>query len=315
MTKRLAIALELLAILGVGGYAAFRFSRLHIYQAIFAGSYTYPLLFKTATWVIPVAALLGVYFGASLRRAKDSPDAKPGQILRHDEVAFFEHTAHATSTLLLMVTGTLLGYLFIPRLVTGAESAGFMLNLHFVGVVVFLFVNFYYLTEAWLDSRLREHLPERDDFRTALLHYACQLKLAPGPAPEEGKYLASERLSYVGWVLGVAGILLTGAVKVTAHVLPLPGALMSPVTFLHDLFSLYMVLMLAAHVFFSSILPWSWPLLRSMVTGYVTEEYAKHHHPKWYREVKHAAGETPAKPATQRSTVPGEAGLPGGSRG
>ncbi|MGE5482538.1 MAG: hypothetical protein ACM3VX_06485 [Bacteroidota bacterium] len=315
MPKRLAIALELLAVLGVGVYAAFRFSRLHIYRAIFAGSYTYPLLFKSATWLIPVAALLGIYFGASLRRAEGAPGARRGQILRHDEVAFFEHTAHATSTVLLMVTGTLLGFLFVPRLVTGAQSSGFMLNLHFVGVVVFVFVNFYYHTESWLGHRLGEHWPERDDFRNALLHYACILGLKPGPSPEEGKYLASERLSYVGWVAGVVGILLTGAVKVSAYVLPLPGALMGPVTFLHDLLSLYMVLMLAAHVFFSSLVPWSWPLLRSMMTGYVTEDYAKHHHPKWYREVAGRAGEAQAAPEDKRGALTGGAGLPVGSRG
>lgn len=294
MARRLSIAAVLVMVLGAGGYLAFVMSRLYLFRAGFGGSYTYHLLFHSAPWALLAAAGLGVFFGASVEGRRRSPEILGGKILRHDEVAFLEHWTHALSTLLLLVTGIYLGFLFFPRLVQAPPATGFLMNLHFVGVAMFLFSLAYYLTEAGLNGTLQEHWPEPGDFKAAVLHYTA--KLGVGKAPEEGKYLASERLAYVGWVVGVAGIVVTGAVKVAAHVWSLPGAFMGAVTFLHDLSALAMLLMLAAHVVASSLAPWSWQLLRSMVTGYVSVEYARRAHPKWYAEVAlGGAGRVPEK--------------------
>jgi len=56
-------------------------------------------------------------------------------------------------------------------------------------------------------------------------------------------------------------------------------------TFTHDLTTLIMVAFFMVHVVMGAVVPWSWPLLRSMFTGYVTEEYVKSHHAGWYREL------------------------------
>ncbi|MDI6871115.1 MAG: cytochrome b/b6 domain-containing protein [Bacillota bacterium] len=303
MARRLSIVVVLAAVLGVGVYLAFALSQLYLFRPGFGGSYTYHLLFKSAPWAVLAAAALGVFFGASVEGRRE-PEIRHGKVLRHDEVAFLEHWSHAVSTLLLLGTGIYLGFLFFPRLVHTPQATGFVFNLHYVGVVVFLFSVFYHLTEAWLSGRIGEHLPEPGDFKAAIAHYAA--KLSGRKEPPEGKYLASERLSYVGWIVGVGMMVVTGAIKVSAHVWSLPSAFMGGVTFLHDLFALLMLVMLLVHVVASSVVPWSWPLFRSMLTGYVPEEYVQKHHAKWYAELKEGRrGKEPAgKPVPEKPGVP-----------
>jgi formate dehydrogenase subunit gamma len=207
-----------------------------------------------------------------------------------------EHWSHALSTVLLLVTGVGLGFLFIPRLVSGTETVGFLLNLHFVGVLLFMFGIFYYASNALVNGKFQEHLPEVSDFQGALAHYAAKFS-GKHPAPD-GKYIASEKLAYLGFAVAVFGIVATGSVKVAAHVFSLPGWLMQAMTFLHDLAALGMLAMLAMHVLMSSIVPWSWPLVGGILHGYVSEEYVREHHALWYEELRRGGAKKPAgKPA------------------
>lgn len=281
MGKRVGIAVGLLLVLAGGLYLAYEASQLFLFRAGFAGSYTYNLLFKTSPWVLVLLGLLGVYFGTLARRRQEIVD---GKVLRHDEVAFFEHWTHLISVLVLLTSGLYLGFLFFPRLVQTPQAVGFAMNAHFVGVGLFLFSLCYYLTTTWLYGTLREHWPQPGDFQAALEHYRAVLRGKEGP--QEGKYLASERLSYPIWVVLMGGIVLTGIVKVSAHVWDLPGGLMGVVTFLHDLSALGTLLFLAVHVVAAAVMPQSWPLLRSMLTGYMSEEYVRRHHAKWHAELR-----------------------------
>ncbi len=281
LPKRISSGLGLVVVFTLGFYLAYKASQLYQYQAVFAGSYTYQLLFTSFSWLIPVSILGGIFAGAASER--EQSQIIDGQVLRHDGLAFLIHWSHAIATLLLVVTGVYLGFLFIPRLVFTPQSVGYMLNLHFVGVVVLLFSVSCHLTDLLLAGKLKEHWPEAGDFKAALAHYAA--KVGIGTAPPEGKYLASEKLSYPLWVLSVGLVILTGLTKISAHVWNLPGGLMEVATLLHDIGALLVILNLAAHIFFSSLVPWSRPLLRSMLTGYVSEEYVRKNHPKWYAEL------------------------------
>ncbi len=299
MGKRLSITAWLLAILAGGLYTAFKASRLYAFKAAFATTYTYNLLFKSTIWLIPLAALLGVLMGTMIENRK-GPEIKDGQILRHDEVAFLEHWSHAVSTLLLLVSGIYLGALFVPRLVHRPETVGFALNAHFVGVVIFLFGVAYYLTNVWLAGSMKEHMPRPGDFEEALASYRA--KFGRGMTPREGKYQASERLAHLGWVVLIGAIILTGSVKVADHLWDLPGWLMGVTTFFHDLVALGILAFLAAHVVAAAVVPWSWQLLKSMLTGYISEAYVRKNHARWYEEIQ-KGGERQETPAPGRAGV------------
>lgn len=283
MVARLFIVVGVLIGLAFGTYWAYEASRLYVFQSGFTGSSTYKLLFESYVWLIPVAIFLGILIG-SFTKMKEKPSIENGEILRHDETIFFQHWSNALATLLLIGTGISLGLLFLPRFVSESQTIGFMINLHFIGASLFLFVVFFHVTKNVLSGEIKENMPAVHDFPDAIGHYKAMFGF--GKKPHEGKYLASERLSYPAWGVIVGGIILTGLIKVSAYIWDTPEILMAATTFLHGLFTFGMIALLIVHVIAGALLPPSWPLLKSMVTGYVSEDYIKAHHPKWHKELK-----------------------------
>ena len=272
-----------LLIVGIGGgYIAFAASRLVPVDAT-SGSLSYTLLFSSAWWMIPIAALLGIFLAAYREHRRSKPEIKDGKILRHDDVMFLEHWSVALSTALLAATGFTLGFFFIPRFVQNPEAVGFVLNLHFVGTLVFTFAVCHYITDVSLVGGVKELLPKASDVKESITQYTAKLGMAQ--PPRSGKYFPTQRITYPLWVLSVLAISLTGLFKVAAHAWNLPAGLMGAMTWIHDLTALLMTLLLAFHIVAGALVPWSWPLLRSMLTGYVSEDYARKNHPGWVDEM------------------------------
>jgi len=284
MKKRLSIAAGLLVVMLGGVYLAFVLSRPVLYGSALPESYTYFLLFKPAAWLILLSALLGIFFRASWKNLKGEPELANGKILRHDEHMFLAHWSHALSVLILLTSGLVKGPLFLPRLVHTPEAAGFSLNLHFIGIVIFAFGLFYYISDLIIKGGLKDILPKANDVKDAVFYYTS--KLGRGEEPRQGKFLASEKLAYPMWIVLVGGVTITGGIKVAAHVLSLSSVLMGTMTLVHDVCALGIVLLLVIHVVLGAAVPWSWPLLGSMVSGYMSEEYVKKEHALWYKELR-----------------------------
>jgi formate dehydrogenase subunit gamma len=280
---RLPITIALLAILAAFTYWAFEAAKIYVLRAGGAGTLTYDLLFDTSVLALPIALLLGVSLG-SLSYKKSADKIINGKIERHDEVMFLQHWSNAIGFIILIVTGFLLGFLFIPRTLQSVEHIGFAMNMHFVGILYFFFGAGYYVTKGLFTGEIKHMLPKKGDLRDMIGHYKAML--LKGKAPKEEKFLSAERVVFPFWIIGVAGITLTGILKTVAHIWSLPSVLMGVSTFFHGVFAIYLTLMLIAHVFAGAIIPPSWPLIRSMITGKVTEDYVKHHHEKWYEEIK-----------------------------
>lgn len=269
-----------LVVLTFGGvYLAFEASRLVPSEA--AGSETYNLFSSSLWWVLPVAAFAGVFFGAFNEPREEK--IVEGNVVRHDAADFFEHWAHTIGFLFLMISGVLLGFLFIPRYAATPEAVGFAMNLHFVGSMIMAFTVAYYATDLAVTGGMRELLPASSDLKDAVAHYAAKLGMAE--KPKEGKYFASERMVFIVWVVCIGMIAITGLVKVGAHVWTLPGNFMSLTTTVHDVFALILIVVLALHVILGAIVPWSWPHLVSMITGNMSEENVKKQHQKWHDEL------------------------------
>ncbi len=282
MKTRIPMTIALLAIMAASTYWAFEASQLYVLRAGRAGSITYNLLFDTAVLAIPVALLVGVFFG-SLSYRKAHAKIVDGKIERHDELMYIQHWSNAVGIMMLIITGFALGFLFFPRLVVSVEMIGFAMNMHFVAILFFLFGAGFYVTKGLFTGEIKHMLPKKGDLRGMIGHYKAMF--LGGKAPKEEKFLSAERVVFPLWIIGISGILLTGIIKTAAHIWALPGALMGLTTFLHGVFAIYMTFMLVAHVVAGGLLPASWPLLRSMFTGKVTEKYVKHHHEKWYEEL------------------------------
>lgn len=254
------------------------------------------LWFDSAAWAVWLAPFCGL-LAAGLSRRKD-PVIEGDKVLRHDLPARITHWAHGVGTTMLLVSGIALGLFFTPTLASGSEQVRTWMNVHFVFVVLFLFGTFYYAGNAWLaPKRFKEHLPTKNAVEYTKRHYGRMLGIKEYAYPPEKKYFESERMAYL-LAVGSAGlIILTGLIKVTAHAINVPGWVMAIVTPLHDIATVAMALFFIAHIIAGSILPASWPLLRSMFTGYVDVDYVKEAHPGWLADI-----ETSEEP--EQNTVP-----------
>jgi formate dehydrogenase subunit gamma len=280
------IGLLIVAALGVIGASAAARPRP------FAGNVgsSYVLLFDSLSWMIAVAPFAGVLAGALTRRT--GPRIEGERVLRHDGAAILAHWTHGLGTAALLVTGIALGFLFVPRLVDGFTTAGLLMNLHFVAVVFFLFGTFYWMTNTLLATkRFREHLPTGHAIDFTVQHYGLLLGFKKFKMPPEDKYFESERMAFILALAATGLIILSGMVKVAAHVWNIPGALAGAATLTHDVATILMAAFFLAHIFFAAVLPMSWPVLRSMFTGYVTLEHAETEHAGWLARLRVAETE------------------------
>ncbi len=171
------------------------------------------------------------------------------------------------------------------------------MDIHFVAVVVFLFGTFYYGANTMLAlKRLREHLPTSDALEFTKRHYGLLLGFKKFTMPPERKYFESEKMAYLMAAATTITIIVTGFVKVAAHSLDVPAGLMSIITPTHDIATIAMLAFILPHIFFAAILPSSWPILRSMFTGHVSLDYAKHEHAGWLAELRQADEEADDQP-------------------
>lgn len=243
------------------------------------------LWFDSATWMVLLAPFVGV-LAAGLSRRRN-PVVEGNRVLRHDVPARITHWTHGIGTLMLLVSGIALGLFFTPTLVGRAQGVWTWMNVHFAFVVIFLFGTFYYGANTLLAThRFREHLPTKNAVDFTTRHYGLLLGFKKFTFPPEAKYFESEKMAYILAVASTLAIIVTGLLKVAAHLIDIPAGLMAVATPAHDIATVAMLAFFLAHVFFAAVLPASWPMLRSMFTGYVPLEHVKHEHAGWLAELE-----------------------------
>lgn len=243
------------------------------------------LWFDQFAWLLFLMPFLGfLAAGFSKRRG---PEVQGNKILRHDGPARIAHWTHGIGTLLLLISGIILGSRISPSFVSsGGESAPWF-NVHFVFAVLFVFGTFYWLGNTILAPRkLKEHLPKKHAFKSIINHYGSMLKIKGLKMPKEEKYFESERVAFIMAVVAAGGVLITGLCKALAHVFDLPEGLMNVMTWGHDLFALLMLLFFVAHIFFGAIAPFAWKAFPSIITGYMPLDVAEHEHEAWIEEIR-----------------------------
>lgn len=256
------------------------------------------LLFDSMRWLIWLAPFLGILTGGLSKRR--DPRIEGDRVLRHDTVAIIEHWTHGLGTAVLLVSGILLGFLSVPTLLRGGEQVWTAMNVHFWAAVVFLYGTFYYGTNTVLAAkRFREHLPTRDAYEYTKRHYGLLLGFKQFTMPPERKYFESEKMAYIMAFAATATIVVTGLLKVAAHGFDVPAWVMGIATPAHDAATLVMFAFILPHIFFAAVLPASWPIFRSMFTGYVDLEYARHEHAGWVEELEQSGAVMPAELAHQ----------------
>ncbi len=282
MKKRVLIILVLLlAVLGAGVYFS-----LNLEDDLLTPLTQEDVLFDSVLlWAVPAAVVLGLILGVTRAKRKVREKIENGEVIRHGAGAFLEHWGTALGIIMLIASGVLLGFLFIPSRVNFLDDAVWMLNLHFVGIVVTLFAGSLFAADFLASRKYSSLLPNLRDISGGFFgKYLLRRKWTA-----ETKYLSSQKAAFLAWaVLGVL-ILATGAIKLAWRVWPIQADVLGWATVIHDWVSLLIILMLVVHVLMVLLLPAHRKMLKSWITGKVPEEYVKEEHPIWYEELEKGA--------------------------
>ncbi len=108
--------------------------------------------------------------------------------------------------------------------------------------------------------------------------------------PEQGFYNAGQKMFAVPAVLGSLGLVATGLVILASRSWPQGGEIVRWALMFHFVCAAMVALGLPVHIYMATIAPGEGPAFKSMFTGKVPEEFAKHHNKLWYESVKEKEG-------------------------
>jgi formate dehydrogenase gamma subunit len=251
-------------------------------SGVIASAYFDISLLSKLPWLLILSAVTGIILGIVRSRFKDESRIENGEISRHGIDAFIEHWMTGLGILLLIISGFMIGFLFFPHFADTPKSVLFPLNLHFSGLIITFFGGFYFLTEHILSGKLKLLIPGfKDILKVILGKYIFKEK-----GNSEGKYLSSQKSAFLTYAILGGVQLITGSIKVIGHFWNIPSTTLALVTSIHDIFSLLFIIMLIVHILLVILSAEHRILLRSWVTGKVSETYAKEKHEAWYKEIK-----------------------------
>lgn len=213
------------------------------------------------------------------------------KIKRHSKIELLEHWSIAISGIVLLFTGLGCLPLYKRYYITDLPGFGWTADfynvtvVHYIASIVFLSAVIFHIVYHGLRGDF-SLLPKKGDISKSIKVLAAMIGL--GKEPPSEKYLPEQRIAYV--VIGFIIILLivTGVIKVLKNLewIVLSPSFESINTLIHTLSGFIFMLALIVHVGTVVLFKSNWSLLKSMFTGYVDEDYAKHKHSLWYEKIK-----------------------------
>lgn len=210
--------------------------------------------------------------------------------MRHNLAIRFTHWVTALSIFVLLFTG--IGQMPVYKRYNVENIPGFSwssdfiitLNLHYIAAIVLVFISIYYLTYLIMTKRL-DILPKKGDVKESIQIFASMIGLAP--EPENGKYLAEQRLAFAVTAFSILMLILTGLIKVYKN---LPGTDVSMVWIfwsaqLHNLFTFILLFSIIIHLL-AFLIKDNRPLVASMFTGKIAKDYVARRHKLWLAELE-----------------------------
>jgi cytochrome b subunit of formate dehydrogenase len=212
-------------------------------------------LFRATRWVYLVTFTVGTITGLVVARIKIVLGSRRvGQLPeRHDVSSIIEHWGTAVGIFLLTVSGLLI-YLH-----AGLPA----IKLHFLGLFLTLLFGSYFLADFFVLKKYKSLLPNKKDVVDGTIKkYLFQLK-----TKETGKYLSSQKSSFLIFTVLGSLILISGIIKLLFYYMPLPFRLTEIATKIHNISALLFGLTLTIHILLVILRRANWPLLRSWFNG------------------------------------------------
>jgi formate dehydrogenase subunit gamma len=210
-------------------------------------------------------------------RAREEENVLVGsELLRHRYSSRLIHWAVAVAFLLCLVSGLpiwtpifgwvapLVGGLYVCRWLHPWTGAAFALS----SLIMFL---------RWV-KEMRLEPQDRGWLGPKMIEY---LKFQGGEDPEVGKYNGGQKLFFFAEALAALGLLASGIVLWFPH--EFTARVREIALVIHDVTFVLATIGIVAHVYLGTAAEPG--TFRAMVVGTVTKDWAKLHHPRWYREV------------------------------
>jgi len=213
-----------------------------------------------------------------------------GRVVRHSIVELIEHWAIALSGLALVLSGMfempMAGRYSINTVPGLAWSGDYIVSLkvHYVASIVFVAAALFHAVYHGLRGD-RGMIPRRGDIRTSI--EVVKSFFGKGKEPPFHKYLPEQRLAYVGMVVIIAMLIVSGLVKTWKNIYApdMSYAVVLWATWVHNIGFVFFILVFFAHMAAIVLKP-NRPMLRGILTGAVSLDYATHRHPLWIAELE-----------------------------
>ncbi len=213
------------------------------------------------------------------------------RIKRHSTIELLEHWSIAISGIVLLFTGLGCLPLYKRYYITDLPGFGWTADfynvtvVHYIASIVFLSAVIFHIVYHGLKGDF-SLLPKKGDISKSIKVLAAMIGL--GKEPPSEKYLPEQRIAYVGIGFVIILLTVTGVIKVLKNLewIVLSPSFESINTLIHTLSSFIFMLAVIVHVGTVVLFKSNWPLLKSMFTGYVDEDYVKHRHSLWHEKIK-----------------------------
>ncbi len=213
-------------------------------------------VFRDSRWIFIFTAIAGAAAGIiaglikmALRARKTNP-----KTVRHTVDTILEHWGTAAGIFILIVSGVQLHYFH------GGLPA---IKLHFLGIFFTLLFGTYFLADFFVSLKYRTLLPGlKDIIDGTIKKYIFRFKFK-----ETGKYLASQKASFLLFAVAGAVILVTGIIKLLFFYIKIPFKLLETATKVHDISALIFGIVLVIHIMLAVARRSNRPLLSSWFNG------------------------------------------------
>jgi cytochrome b subunit of formate dehydrogenase len=237
-----------------------------------------------------------------------------GCVVRHSIVELIEHWAIALSGLVLVLSGMfempMANRYYISSLPGLAWSADFIVSLkvHYAASIVFVAAALFHAVYHGLRGD-RGMIPRKGDLRTSI--EVMKTFFGKGKEPPFHKYLPEQRLAYFGMAVIIAMLILSGLVKTWKNVYApdMSYTVVLWATWVHNIGFVLFVLAFVAHLAAIVLKP-NRPMLRGILTGAVSLDYAEHRHPLWIAEIEGAEAAKAEPPAPSKEDASGSEDTP-----
>jgi formate dehydrogenase gamma subunit len=220
----------------------------------------------------------------------------PEEIERHPAGLRFLHWFNAASWVALLVTGVALmssaSFAFFGTELPARAAAALggkagLLKLHVVWGLAWasIIVPLFLLFKGSVAHVLEEIRVTRDDLVWLAVKPLALVGLWKRPLPPQDKYNAGQK-AFAVFVLTATSVIIASGLVMIFHLGP--AGVVSAAILVHQAVIGLAVVGLAVHLTMAAVIAEERPALRSMVTGRIELEHARHHSPKWVAKLGRA---------------------------